>query len=118
MLDYALGNAPGQGGHRPLRPPENLRRRRRPPGPCTGADSLKDQSYVLYGLEPGSSWLRVRFPLWGYGKEEVRALAREASPARGRQWGAWKPRFVPISDHAAFIEWHTGRRAHAAGRFR
>ena len=38
------------------------------------ADSLKDQSYVLYGLSQ-EQLARVRFPLWGYGKEEVRALA-------------------------------------------
>src|SRR6266852_3925586 len=41
------------------------------------ADPDKDQSYVLYGLRR-SILPRLHFPIGGYRKEEVRALAREA----------------------------------------
>ena len=71
------------------------------------ADSLKDQSYVLYGLSQ-EQLARVRFPLWGYGKEEVRALAREASLPVADKGDSMETCFVPDSGHAAFIEWYTG----------
>lgn len=44
---------------------------------AAAADTAKDQTYMLAGLDPGSL-ARVRFPLGGLTKPEVRALAREA----------------------------------------
>ena len=40
-------------------------------------DPEKDQSYVLFGLKP-DQLARARFPVGGYTKAEIRALAREA----------------------------------------
>jgi tRNA-specific 2-thiouridylase len=44
---------------------------------ATGADPTKDQTYALAGVEPGSL-ARLRFPLGGLTKHEVRELAAEA----------------------------------------
>src|SRR5438067_7532515 len=45
-----------------------------------GADPAKDQSYVLFGLRRGLL-PHVLFPVGGYRKDEIRALAREAGLA-------------------------------------
>src|SRR5262245_4991540 len=42
-----------------------------------GADANKDQSYVLFGLRR-SLLPHLHFPVGGYRKEEIRALARDA----------------------------------------
>lgn len=81
MLDYALENgmdgvATGHYAHREFDAASGRWTLYR-------ADSLKDQSYVLYGLSQ-EQLARVRFPLWGLEKEAVRALAREASLPGGR----------------------------------
>jgi len=41
-----------------------------------GADPLKDQSYVLWGI-PAHTLCRTLFPLGGYTKKQVREIARE-----------------------------------------
>jgi tRNA-specific 2-thiouridylase len=67
------------------------------------ADPDKDQSYVLYGIRR-EILSRLLFPVGGYRKEEVRALARKAGLAEV----AGKPDsveicFVPDGDHARLI---------------
>ncbi len=67
-----------------------------------GADPDKDQSYVLYGLER-EILSRLLFPIGGYRKEEVRALAREAGLGVADKPDSVEICFVPGGDHAALI---------------
>jgi tRNA-specific 2-thiouridylase len=67
-----------------------------------GADADKDQSYFLAGLRRGLL-PHVLFPVGGYRKEEVRALARAAGLAVGDKPDSVEICFVPDGDHGAFI---------------
>jgi tRNA-specific 2-thiouridylase len=67
-----------------------------------GADPDKDQSYVLFGLRR-SLLPHLLFPVGGYRKEEVRALARGAGLAVADKPDSVEICFVPDSDHAALI---------------
>jgi tRNA-specific 2-thiouridylase len=67
-----------------------------------GADPAKDQSYVLFGL-PRALLPRLLFPVGGYRKEQVRALAREAGLGVHDKPDSVEICFVPGGDHAAFI---------------
>src|SRR5437899_603121 len=67
-----------------------------------GADSEKDQSYVLYGLRR-SLLPHLLFPIGGFHKEEVRALAREAGLGVAEKPDSVEICFVPDNDHAGFI---------------
>jgi tRNA-specific 2-thiouridylase len=77
------------------------------PGPTgpelhRGADPDKDQSYVLYGL--GRDILpRLLFPIGGFRKEDVRALAREARLGVAEKMDSVEICFVPNGDHAYLI---------------
>jgi tRNA-specific 2-thiouridylase len=66
------------------------------------ADPDKDQSYVLYGLRR-SVLPHLLFPVGGYRKEEVRALAREAGLPVADKPDSVEICFVPDGDHAALI---------------
>jgi tRNA-specific 2-thiouridylase len=66
------------------------------------ADPEKDQSYVLFGLRR-SVLPRVLFPVGGYRKEQVRALAREAGLAVADKPDSVEICFVPDGNHAALI---------------
>ena len=71
------------------------------PGLCRGVDPLKDQSYVLFGIDRRLLG-RMLLPVGGYRKEEIRRMAHELGLARGgqeRQSGnlfrsRWRPRGV------------------------
>lgn len=68
-----------------------------------GADPEKDQAYVLYGIRQEILG-RLLFPIGGFRKEEIRAMARQA----GLGTMADKPDsveicFVPDGDHAKLI---------------
>jgi tRNA-specific 2-thiouridylase len=67
-----------------------------------GADPDKDQSYVLFGLRR-SILPRLLFPIGGYRKEEVRALARGAGLGVAEKPDSVEICFVPDSDHASLI---------------
>jgi tRNA-specific 2-thiouridylase len=67
-----------------------------------GADSAKDQSYVLFGLRR-SLLPHLLFPIGGYAKEEVRAMARELGLSVADKPDSVEICFVPQNDHAAFI---------------
>ena len=67
-----------------------------------GADPEKDQSYVLYGLKP-SILPHLLFPIGGYRKDEVRALARRAGLGVADKPDSVEICFVPGGDHAAVI---------------
>jgi tRNA-specific 2-thiouridylase len=66
------------------------------------ADSDKDQSYVLHGLRR-SLLPHLLFPIGGYRKNEVRALAREAGLGVADKPDSVEICFVPGGDHGAFI---------------
>jgi len=65
-------------------------------------DPDKDQSYVLYGLRR-AILPHLLFPIGGYRKEEVRALAREAGLGVADKPDSVEICFVPGGDHAAVI---------------
>ncbi len=67
-----------------------------------GADPDKDQSYVLSGLRR-SLLPRLLFPVGGYRKDEVRALAREAGLAVHDKPDSVEICFVPDGDHARVV---------------
>jgi tRNA-specific 2-thiouridylase len=78
------------------------------------ADPDKDQSYVLFGLRR-SVLPRVLFPVGGYRKEQVRAMAREAGLAVADKPDSVEICFVPDGDHAGLIRRRRPDRA-TAGR--
>ncbi len=65
-------------------------------------DPDKDQSYVLYGLKR-SLLPQLLFPVGGYHKDEVRALARSAGLAVADKPDSVEICFVPDGDHAQLI---------------
>jgi len=66
------------------------------------ADTDKDQSYVLYGLDR-EVLPHLLFPIGGYRKDEVRALAREAGLNVADKPDSVEICFVPGGDHASLI---------------
>src|SRR5262249_7073495 len=66
------------------------------------ADPDKDQSYVLYGLRR-SILPHLLFPIGGYRKEAVRALAREASLPVADKPDSVEICFVSDGAHGALI---------------
>jgi tRNA-specific 2-thiouridylase len=79
------------------------------------ADPDKDQSYVLYGIRR-EVLPRLLFPVGGYRKEEVRAIAREAGLGVADKPDSVEICFVPDGDHAALIRKRRPGAA-TAGRF-
>lgn len=75
----------------------------------------RDQSYMLYRL---SEYVRERviFPLGGFEKEQVRALAENFGLKIAKKPDSQENCFIPDNDHAAFIERYTGQKA-LAGDF-
>jgi tRNA-specific 2-thiouridylase len=80
-----------------------------------GADPDKDQSYVLAGLWR-SLLSHVLFPIGGYRKAEVRALAREAGLGVAEKPDSVEICFVPDGDHGSLIRRRRPEAA-TAGRF-
>jgi tRNA-uridine 2-sulfurtransferase len=68
-----------------------------------GADPNKDQSYVLFGLRK-NILPHLLFPIGGYQKNEVRAIARAAGLNVAEKPDSVEICFVPNNDHAAFIK--------------
>lgn len=79
------------------------------------ADPDKDQSYVLAGVRQ-SILDRVLFPIGGYRKEEVRALARKAGLPVADKPDSVEICFVPDGDHGALIRQRRPE-LHTAGHF-
>src|SRR5438067_7580069 len=65
-------------------------------------DPAKDQSYVLYGIRR-SVLPHLLFPIGGYRKDEVRAIARAAGLAVAEQPDSVEICFVTDGDHAGLI---------------
>ena len=70
-------------------------------------DESKDQSYVLYTLTQ-EQLRRVRFPLGGLSKAEVRSIAEQNGFINASKPDSQDICFVPDGDYAAFIERCTG----------
>ena len=66
------------------------------------ADAGKDQSYVLFGLSR-DLLPRLLFPIGGYPKDQIRALARDAGLGVADKPDSVEICFVPGGDHAEFI---------------
>ncbi len=68
-----------------------------------GVDPRKDQSYFLFDLRP-EQLARIRFPLGGLTKDEVRAKARELGLATADKPESQEICFVPDGDYARVVE--------------
>ncbi len=79
-----------------------------------GVDHGKDQTYFLFGLTQ-DQLSRAVFPLGGYNKDQVRALARELGIAVANKPDSQEICFVPNGDYAAFIDAYFRERGIARG---
>ena len=70
-----------------------------------GIDERKDQSYFLYSMTQERLG-RILFPLGGYTKPEVRALADRFGLLNAAKKESMEICFIPGNDYAAFIEKH------------
>jgi tRNA-uridine 2-sulfurtransferase len=68
-----------------------------------GVDVAKDQTYFLFGLTQ-AQLARTLFPLGGYTKSQVRALAHELGIAVAEKNDSQEICFVPNGDYAQFIQ--------------
>jgi tRNA-specific 2-thiouridylase len=85
---YARLDPPANSGGRPI-----LRR---------GLDAGKDQSYVLFGVD--RRFLpRMKFPVGGYRKDEIRRLAHEIGLRVADKKDSQEICFVSSGDHAEFV---------------
>jgi tRNA-uridine 2-sulfurtransferase len=73
------------------------------------ADPAKDQSYVLYMLGPGEL-ARLRLPLGGMTKPEVRATAARLGLRTAAKPESYDVCFIPDGDTAGWLERRFGRR--------
>ena len=75
----------------------------------TGIDPAKDQSYVLYAMTQ-EQLSRIRFPLGGMSKPQVREIAlREGFAANAERRESQDICFIPDGDYARYIEKYTGQ---------
>lgn len=72
-----------------------------------GVDAAKDQTYFLFGLTQ-EQLARTLFPLGGYTKAEVRALAREFGLPIADKGDSQEICFVPAGDYSAFMDAYFG----------
>jgi tRNA (5-methylaminomethyl-2-thiouridylate)-methyltransferase len=70
-------------------------------------DAQKDQSYFLFGVRP-EVLARVRFPLGGFTKDQVRAAARRLGVPNADKQESQEICFIPDGDHKTFVERHGG----------
>ncbi len=75
-----------------------------------GMDESKDQSYVLYNLTQ-EQLAHVLFPLGGYTKAEIRAIAEEQGFVNAHKSESQDICFIPDGDYASYIERYTGLRS-------
>lgn len=79
------------------------------------ADPAKDQSYVLYTLTQ-EQLARIRFPLGGLRKPQVRQIAGENGFINAKKRDSQDICFVPDGDYVAFMQRHTGK-TYPAGNY-
>ena len=71
-------------------------------------DESKDQSYVLYMLTQ-AQLSRIRFPLGGMRKPDVRAIAEAQGFCNARKHDSQDICFVPDGDYGQFLQTYTGK---------
>lgn len=81
-----------------------------------GKDRKKDQSYFLWGLEK-EVIARLKLPIGGWTKDEVRDLARKSGLATAEKEESQDLCFVGDEDHARFLEEHFPTAAYPRGDF-
>ena len=72
-----------------------------------GADRGKDQSYVLFGVNP-ELLDRVLFPVGEFSKPEIRETARRAGLRIADKPDSQEICFAPDNDYAGFVDRHRG----------
>lgn len=72
-----------------------------------GAVPSKDQSYVLYSMTQ-DELAHTRFPLGGYKKEDIRAIAEAHGLVNARKKDSQDICFIPDGDHGKFLCEHCG----------
>jgi len=77
-----------------------------------GVDPVKDQSYVLFGIEK-QLLPRMLLPIGEYTKPEIRRMAQELGLRVADKRDSQEICFVPAGDHAAFIRQRRGPSATA-----
>ena len=82
---------------------------------CKAADHAKDQTYFLACLSQ-EQLSRIRFPLGGLTKEEVRRIAEENGFVTARKRDSQDICFVPDGDYVSFMERYTGK-TYPAGNY-
>ena len=70
--------------------------------------AYKDQSYVLYHLSQ-EQLSRTLMPLYGYNKNEVRAIAAEQQLLSAQKPDSQEICFIPDDDYTGFLQNYTGR---------
>ena len=69
-------------------------------------DPVKDQSYVLYGMDQ-VQLARTLMPVGGYTKEEIRGLALDAGLVTADKPDSQDICFIPLGDYKAFLRERT-----------
>jgi tRNA-specific 2-thiouridylase len=82
------------------------------PALTRGVDPVKDQSYVLFGIER-QLLSRMLLPVGQYTKPEIRRMAQELGLRVADKRDSQEICFVPAGDHAAFIRQRRGPSATA-----
>jgi tRNA-specific 2-thiouridylase len=72
-----------------------------------GRDRTKDQSYVLFGINP-ELLPRILFPVGDQTKVEIRELAREAGLNTADKPDSQEICFIPDNDYAGFLDRYRG----------
>lgn len=76
---------------------------------CRGVDQDKDQSYVLFGIDP-SRLRRMLLPVGAHRKAEIRALAAELGLRVADKRDSQEICFVPPGEHGEFVKQRRGAR--------
>jgi len=80
-----------------------------------GLDGNKDQSYVLFGINPGLLE-NIIFPVGNNTKDEIREMSRSAGLTRvSEKRDSQEICFIPDNDYAAFIDRYCDERPETAG---
>ena len=75
------------------------------PALCRGRDAGKDQSYVLFGIDPKSLG-RLMLPVGEHAKDEIRRIAGELGLRVADKPDSQEICFVPDGDHARLVREH------------
>ncbi|MBT6493639.1 MAG: tRNA 2-thiouridine(34) synthase MnmA, partial [Planctomycetaceae bacterium] len=77
------------------------------PALIRGVDRSKDQSYVLFGIDR-DLLKNILFPIGGFEKPKLRALAREAGIRTADKPDSQEICFIPDNDYSGFLDRYRG----------